>query len=97
MFVVGRIRRQLAVMRLDGRRYFFLHHCQIIQLIDHGDINSGRTGRAMAAIGTLSAVSMMRSEMCIRDRLAAVLSFRIRCFALPVLFYAGLNCCQDCI
>ena len=35
-----------------------LHHSQVIQFIDHRDVDAGRTGRAVAAVGALPVISM---------------------------------------
>lgn len=42
----------------DSGRNRILHLCKIIQLIYHGDIDSGRAGSTVAAVGTLSGISM---------------------------------------
>ena len=49
---------QKLVMRLDGCRHGRLHGSQIIEFIDHCDIQVRYAGLAVSTVGTFSAVGM---------------------------------------
>ena len=46
---------QALIMSAHRRRYFRLHRRQVIQFIDHGNVDMHGTGRAMAAIHAMPA------------------------------------------
>ena len=51
---------QKFIVRLYGRRYVRLHRCEIIELINHSNIQINDTGLAVAAVGAFAAVGMKR-------------------------------------
>ena len=51
---------QKLIVGLHCRRDLRLHGCQIIKLVDHGNIQIGHAGFAMTAVSTFSSIRMER-------------------------------------
>lgn len=51
---VGGVGAELTVMGAHGGGYLPVHGGQVIKLIHHGDVDSGGTGSAVAAVGALA-------------------------------------------
>lgn len=50
----------------DGIRHLRLHNRQIVQLVDHGDVNPRRTGFTVPAVSALAVIGMAGS-LCQHD------------------------------
>lgn len=50
----GGVGAELTVMGAHGGGYLPVHGGQVIKLIHHGDVDSGGTGSAVAAVGALA-------------------------------------------
>ena len=68
---------QRLIMGADRCRDLRLHGGQIIELIDHGNIDARRTRLTVAAVGTLAVVGVAGG----RGQNAGIILFRLRgCF-----------------
>ena len=53
---------QSLIVGADCGRDLFLHPCQVSKLVYHGNVNSGRAGSAVTAVGALScSIGMLLS------------------------------------
>ena len=63
------------IMRPHGVRHFRVCDSQVIQLVDHGNVDARRTWRAVAAVGALSVIGVRRSSC----QNGSIIFFRVGC------------------